>query len=500
METKHLLAAILLLLSVYCHSQVIEDDLSIDDSLLIASYPEAGIKPLGTQFISSSSNFQHYQQLHFTPRNATTPNYLIITTQTLYNSLSRELRIYAEDVHAIYGFGIYLVSTTNTTPYFIRNLIISYDDNLAGVFLIGNVGECMYEIENDYSWKPKPYGYRKWPCDLYFMDTNGIWTDSDNNGIFDTHTGDVQPDIFFGRLSATGLSSMGDEVSLIRRQLNKSHQFWWKSSFHYAQTALNYIYRDWTHRFDQQYIANVFSSGNVDDIRDVTGSVFSKSDYLNRLSQPIYGYAHLAAHSTPTYHTFKTTGGIIYIPEIQQSILNNNCYGYNLFCCSACNWLAANSQGYLGGVYLFNQGKTLTVVGSTKTGGMLNSNGFYTGLSTKNVGEAFRDWWRGLMWNYHSTYEVCWYYGMTLLGDPTIDFRHQVSDVCVQNLLLTTYPANDTSNLVLFKAGNSITVSGEFVIPVGVHVIFDAPQIIFEDGFSCPLGATFETRNEGCEL
>lgn len=52
----------------------------------------------------------------------------------------------------------------------------------------------------------------------------------------------------------------------------------------------------------------------------------------------------------------------------------------------------------------------------------------------------------------------------------------------------------------MYKAGEKITVSGNYIIPQGVHVIFDAPQVIFGDNFSCPLGASFETRNEGCEL
>jgi hypothetical protein len=43
-------------------------------------------------------------------------------------------------------------------------------------------------------------------------------------------------------------------------------------------------------------------------------------------------------------------------------------------------------------------------------------------------------------------------------------------------------------------------VSSSFTIPQGVHVIFDAPEVVFENGFLCPAGATFETRNEGCEL
>jgi hypothetical protein len=50
------------------------------------------------------------------------------------------------------------------------------------------------------------------------------------------------------------------------------------------------------------------------------------------------------------------------------------------------------------------------------------------------------------------------------------------------------------------KAGNKITVSGGFVIPQGVHVVFDAPEVVFDGTFTCPSGASFETRHEGPEL
>ena len=49
----------------------------IDDSLLLASYPEAGIKPTNPKSIVRTE-FQHSVKLHFTPRNSTLKNYLII--------------------------------------------------------------------------------------------------------------------------------------------------------------------------------------------------------------------------------------------------------------------------------------------------------------------------------------------------------------------------------------------------------------------------------------
>ena len=161
--------------------------------------------------------------------------------------------------------------------------------------------------------------------------------------------------------------------------------------------------------------------------------------------------------------------------------------------------MAASSQGYLGGAYLFNQGKTLAIVGSTKTGGMLGTNTFYSFFPNMSIGDAFLNWWNNYYGNYHSSYTISWSYGMTILGDPTISLHHSVSNVCVENLILSSFPEN-SSNLVLFRAGRSITVSGNFVIPSGVHVVFDAPKVSFESGFVCPPGATFETRSEGCEL
>ena len=96
--------------------------------------------------------------------------------------------------------------------------------------------------------------------------------------------------------------------------------------------------------------------------------------------------------------------------------------------------------------------------------------------------------------------DLSWGYGMTLLGDPTIKLWHNVSDVCEEDLILTHFPDDNHSNLVMWKAESSISVASTFERPQGVHVIFDAPDIIFEPGFSCPIEASFETRNEGCEL
>ena len=457
----------------------------IDDSLLRISFPNACIKPTTPPAIKGV--FSHALRMHFTPKNTNYPYYLIIAENSLYNSLSSEIRTYAEDAHAVFGYGVYVETVQYPTPTAVKSLIISYSNNLRGVLFIGDVGECMYEVPNDYG----IYGYKNWPCDLFYMDLDGIWTDSDSNSIYDGHTGNVAPEIFLGRLSTFGLSSYGNEEDLIRRQLQKSHNYWWKASYHVQQTTLNYIDKDWEkYFFIADTIKTVFSTQWITDIRnDSISNIFSVSDYLNRINSSLYGFTQLASHSSSIHHEFDN--GVIFNNNIRY--INSNNYAYNLFCCSACNWLGADTNGYIGGAYLYNNGKTMSVIGTTKIGGMYTVEHFYPALITKNIGEAYLQWWNSYG-NIHNDSTIHWNYGMTILGDPIIDFRYNVSDLCVNNLSLTSFPSNNTSNLVLYRAGNKITVSGNFVIPEGVHVIFDAPQVIFDSTFTCPLGASFETR------
>ena len=462
----------------------------IDDSLLCEYYPAATSRPISRNY--PDNMFTHELKFHFTPVDTQTQSFLIITTSNLYDSLTSELRTYAEDVHSIYGYGIYLETSDYATPEQLKSIILNYQHNLCGVLFVGNVGECLFEIENDYGQD----GYRIWPCDLYFMDLDGIWTDSDGNGIYDLHTGNVAPEIYVARLSAVGMESLGSEIYLIKNQLQKSHDFWWKTSYHGNDTVLNYIDETWNDDFYPSVISTVFPSGNVVDVRyNGPGSLFSPSDYLSRLYSGNYGFTQLAAHSAPDKHMFTT--GNVYL----NSIINNqsNNFAYHLFCCSACNWMAASNQGYLGGAYLFNQGKTMTVIGTTKTGGMWAVRYFYSRFSSYNIGDSFVGWWNQMYGNTHSSMTISWNYGLTVLGDPTIYLRHSVNNVCENNQILTSFP-NNNSNLVLFRAGNSIRVSDSFVIPQGVHVVFDAPIVEFDAGFTCPVGASFETRNEGCEL
>ena len=173
-----------------------------------------------------------------------------------------------------------------------------------------------------------------------------------------------------------------------------------------------------------------------------------------------------------------------------------------MFCCSACKWIDPhwNINKYVGGAYLFGEhSDALFVVGSTKTGSMLNFHHFYEPLGIgRCVGKALIDWWKTNCGETHNQYEQWWYNGLVILGDPMIQLNNSPYS-CVDTINLTLFDHTDESNLHYFRAANTINVNGTFSIPIGIHVIFDAPNVNINQNFICPIGATFEIRNFGCE-
>ena len=117
------------------------------------------------------------------------------------------------------------------------------DSNLAGALLVGNIPAIVFnekEIQGD------PYRHDHL-CDYYYMDLDGIWEDSDRNGVYDTHTDFKShfinknmrainerlhvlknyrsPEIWVSRLRADTLPSLGIEAELLKTYFTKNHAY-----------------------------------------------------------------------------------------------------------------------------------------------------------------------------------------------------------------------------------------------------------------------------------
>lgn len=433
---------------------------------------------------------------------------LIIVDSTLYSELTFEINRYAYDIHYVYGCNVIMERVDSETCQDIKSLITNYQNNLDGCVFIGDIIPAIYRT-NDlcyYNW------LASWPCDLYYMDLTGTWIDGNHDNYFDDYTGDMTPEIFVGRISTSNMGNIIGEEEGMRLYLNKNHKYWIGHRHINKKHGLSYTNRPWVpNPIDTPYMASVFNNsinnlyGN-DNYEAINArenpAIFGKTDYLHRLNNEKYEFIQLASHSTPTHHVqFK--GASISGYEIASN--ENKSLGYNLFCCSACCWTnATSSNAFLAGDYIYSPNSDgLCVVGSTKAGSMYPFANFYISLGQgKTIGQSLVNWWSTYSMPTYTQQEIlCWNFGLTIIGDPLVNFFHCTNSTCQDQLTLTSYDSSNTP-LSYYLTSEKITVAppatGSFTIPVGDHCILNAPTVEIKGEFLCPYGSSMEILNEGC--
>jgi hypothetical protein len=300
------------------------------------------------------------------------------------------------------GFTVTMEEVSGGTASDLRNRIRSHT-GVDGVIMIGWLPAAWYELD-EWEWGG---AHEEFPLDLYFMDIDGYWGDADGDGLYDSHTGDVDAEIWVGRIDAHAVE-FGGEVRMLADFLDKNH-FYRTGAMTVPARALAFIDDDWSYYYGNCGLSSIYPTVDVYSNRNQTTAAF----YRDRLA---YGYefVHLMSHSSPWGHTFKTTSGYsgtVMAPEIAQ--INPQTVFIQLFACSNCRWTEPNC---LGNWYLFGTDYCQLATGSTKTGSMLDFEVFYEPIGEGGIpGESFRDWM-----NQVGIHDEAWHYGCVLLGDPTI--------------------------------------------------------------------------------
>jgi hypothetical protein len=325
---------------------------------------------------------------------------LVLVNETLYSGIQTRLDRYVADLEDD-GYTVEVYTLTGGTPENLKTFIINHSTDLAGCVFVGDFPVAWHESD--------VWGHEEYPCDLFFMDLDGTWSDNDLDGIYDGHSagsGDEGPEIFIGHIDASMMS--GDEVSITNEYLDKNHNYR-TGGIYTPDYALSYTEDDWAMymdmRTDIQY--------SYPDFDDVPAPDTNADDYVdNRVPSPDYEFIQLCCHSSDILHQF-TRGGNVYNSEIKAAV--PHAMFYNLFCCSTLRYTTSN---FLGGSYIYDTSTTsLGVIGSAKTGSMLVFWAFYQPFGAGECfGEAFRQWF-----NYLAPYdneEIGWHFGMTIAGDP----------------------------------------------------------------------------------
>ncbi len=337
--------------------------------------------------------------------------FCIIVNSSLYDSARPSVDQYALDLTGE-GYNVEVYTASGGTPADLRSFLKGrYSSGVEGCVLIGDLPVAWFET--DFGDPPE---HAEFPIDLFYMDMNGVFADSDGDDLFDSHTGDVAPEIWVGRLTASPLTLDGaDEVSLVQNYFHKNHLYR-SGLLPLNNRALVYIDDDWVPWADWWDLNVGEAYGERTFVKDEWTTW--DTDYENRL--PVnYEFIQVCVHSYSGGHAFKNPDeewGWTFNWEMKA--IEPVAYFYNLFACSNARYVETD---YMSGWYIFGPDYGLAALGSTKSGSMLYFEDFYRPWGDgKAMGEAFLDWFVARASGGFEEWEISWFYGMTLNGDPTL--------------------------------------------------------------------------------
>ena len=372
------------------------------------------IGPVGTyeDYINSREDEPYFiQKISESLERTDIPLVIVFVEYDLVSELTGELNLYNQTLTNV-GYNSVIYQVSGVEPQDLKDIIKTYwqsEFNVTGAVLIGDLPAEWFHHENDF------YGPSEFPCDLFLMDLDGNWTDTDDDNMYDLHidgAGDTAPEIYLGRIDASNMP--GNEITILKKYFEKVYNFW-SGTTNQTKYGLTYTDQDWAgypeFRYDLQYAYGNYQAIWYPDVE--------RDDYLNNRIPGAYEFIQLSCHSSYEGHAF-TIGGWATSDDIRNA--PPQALFYNLFCCSSLRFTESNCLGYA--YILDTDTPSLTVVGSAKTGSMLDFRYFYEPIGNgSSFGTAFRKWFE-----YEYPYgdesggynDISWFYGMTILGDPTI--------------------------------------------------------------------------------
>lgn len=297
---------------------------------------------------------------------------------------------------------------------FINNHSQCKNDQLEGVIFVGDLPIAECEVLN---WVP----YERFPCDIYYMDLDGIWEDNAHDGdwsgmaatgVFDGHSGNQLAEIWMSRITAGITPGLGSETDIVNAYFSRVHR---------RMIGTDPSQKRYLILADDVSFPDEISHANAD--ADLLGyqpgsvATFLKSNNEdtrdNWANELIRGYesAFIMEHSGPTTHN----NGYSNLDYINGPTTNTRFY--NLFACSNSRYTVPN---FLGGLYAWGHNGLISM-GCTK---ILSTNTdydyYYAPMSTgSSFGESFKNWLN----NYALIdYRDRVYCGMTLCGAGTLHF------------------------------------------------------------------------------
>jgi hypothetical protein len=340
---------------------------------------------------------------------------LVISKSELYNEIQFYIdRYIVELIGENYDPELVLFETGNHED--LRQFIYGkYLEGFEGCIMIGDLPIAYYHTTDCNTHQPSDEVF---PCDLFYMDLDGEFIDSDNDGDYDEHIGNVTPEIWFGRLFASNLTyGSFTERELMIRYFEKNHLY--RSELnHLPERAMVYVDDDF-HLHDDFYDAVSLAYDSI--ILHNQDSITSEQHYKEIIQNPTE-LMQVCVHGLPNAHTFIQPSGSysnLYSNELRMS--NPISHFAILYGCSNAKYTVSNC---LANWYTFHKDYIVASLGSGKSGSQLFYSNFYTPFGNgSTIGEAFLEWFVIQTSDGFEHWERCCFGGLTLLGDPTLKMQ-----------------------------------------------------------------------------
>ncbi|HNW82671.1 MAG TPA: hypothetical protein PKG52_07250 [bacterium] len=374
-----------------------------------------------------------------TPEN----DFLIVVNETLNGKLDDELTQYSSDLEKdgyVPAVRYWMPGGAEILHRIIKENYDTY--SIKGAVLIGDMPSANYEQMADYG-DPAGIIYEEFPSEYFFMDMDGLWEDTDNNGLYDKYPEPLTVEIFTSRITGT--------YKEISEYLKRVHNYKKNGSFFETRNFFSFIDDDWNSTEDE--------NGNVQDLDYMKnkdwelGSIYgenyerredrentTKTTYMDFMTAAGAEFVYQWIHSDPQRIYFDDNfspnpSNILSIQEIIDGHVKGSFY--NLFDCSISRYteIGGNiASEYIKGEY------GLAIIGSTKTGGIFNPEVMNASLATgESWGAAYQLWVNDIWTNYESygfdkPFIDSWWLGMMIQGDPSLTLTDKKAFVTKQNL------------------------------------------------------------------
>ena len=345
----------------------------------------------------------------------------LVVEESLLNSIENDINIY-RDALIEQGYGAVVISFAGSAETLRWVLQEEYNQpaSLDGAIFIGNLPYVTFEMSNSFG------SYDSFPCDMYFMDMDGSFNDSNNNNKYDIwngpsgNTDSHEIELWVSRIKADNLTQLeSDESTLISEYIQKNLRLrnnLLNSSFN----GIVYNDDDWDYMAngDQNNLKNMFGEDKVYTY-NLTEET-TATHFKNTAMKGEHHFVFIRSHGTASGHGFyknnKSTFEMVY--NYNYKDINPKAVFYSLYVCSGCRFTSANNLGLMTVMNPYANG--LTTWGTTKTGGMWKDNYFYQPLvQGKSIGQSFRDWFNNYLIQNTQNADA-WWWGMVILGDGSV--------------------------------------------------------------------------------